>query len=392
MSSLPVVVVTGARQTGKTTLVMMHPGVNGRQHVNLDDALVRAHAMRDPLLFVRDVPAMVIDEIQRVPELLLAIKMEVDRELQRTKGRFVLTGSANLLTMKQVADSLAGRAGYLRLGPMTRREQNGMGATGRWDLFFAEKVDAWRDALLAEPPLAEPWPDAVLRGGLPMPALHLSPDQRSDWFSGYVSTYVDRDIRELSSVELLVDFQRAMRALALRIGNPVNQTEIARDLGIQQRNLSRWMNVMETSWLLTRIGSYSGNRTTRLVKRPKIYWLDSALAMHMAGETEPRGTHLENLVCVDLLAWAALQSHLTQVLYWRSHDGAEVDFVVEKANRLLAIEVKATSRPGFNDYRHLSRFVKDYADNCVGALLLHDGDDITRLGDRILGVPWWRVI
>lgn len=388
----PVVVVTGARQTGKTTLVMMHPALRERQHFNLDDAATRAAALSDPALFARQAPAMAIDEVQRAPELMLAIKGEVDREFQATKGRFVLTGSANLLMMKQVSDSLAGRAIYLRLGPMTRREQIGLAATGRWDLFFTESLEKWRDALESDPPLAEPWADAVTRGGLPVPALHIGAEARTDWFTSYISTYIDRDLRDLSTVELLPDFRQAMRALALRIGSPVNQTEIARDLNIQQRNLSRWMNLLETSWLLARVPAFSVNRTSRLMRRPKIYWLDSALAMHLAGETQPRGPHLENLVFSDLQAWAALQSRLTQVLYWRTTDNAEVDFVVETGQQRLAVEVKATSRPGFSDARHLKRFVEEYPDTCVGALLLHDGDQVLRFGERILAVPWWRVI
>lgn len=388
----PVVVVTGARQTGKTTMVLSHQAMRERQRFTLDYAETRAAAIEDPAGFLARAPEMVIDEVQRAPGLMLAIKAEVDRELQSRPGRFVLTGSANLLMMKQVSDSLAGRAAYLRLGPLTRREQTGTGETGRWDVFFRDDVRHWRDALLAEPPIAEPWTDAVSRGGLPPPALRIPPEGRAEWFASYISSYVERDLRDLMVIELLPDFQRVMKALALRIGNPVNQTDIARELGVQQRNISRWINLLEISWLLVPVPTFRLNRASRLAKRSKVYWNDSALAMHVASETAPRGAHMENLVLADLQAWRELHAPRPEILYWRTTDNAEVDFVVEKQNRVLAVEVKTTANPGRGDWQHLARFMAEYRHEAVGAVLLYDGDEIMTVGDRILAVPWWRVI
>lgn len=358
----------------------------------LDDAATRAEAAADPVRFVRRAPRMIIDEVQRAPELLLAIKQEVDRERQREKGRFVLTGSANLLMMKQVADSLAGRATYLRLGPLTRREQLGFAETGRWSALWTEHPDRWRELLLDDPAPSQDWRDAAARGGLPVPALELPDAARARWFASYVTTYLERDLRDLAAVELLSDFQRTMKALALRIGNPVNQTEIARDLAVGQRNISRWIALLETSWLLTQVPAYTVNRTTRLMKRPKVYWNDAALALHLSGEPEPSGAHLENVVLADLLAWAALEVPSPEILYWRTVDNAEVDFVIERGRSLMAIEVKASSRPSPGDWRHLQRFVAEYPAECHGALLLHGGDEVWQVADRIVAAPWWRVL
>ena len=392
LGAFPVVVVTGARQTGKSTLVTSHPALRDRPVFSLDSAATRADAIRDPDAFVAQAPMMIIDEVQRVPDLMLAIKHAVDLEGQATKGRFVLTGSTNLLMMKQVADSLAGRAVYLRLGPMTRREQLGFGETGRWSALLAEHPDRWRDMLLDDVAPAANWRDIAIRGGFPPPALHLPDEARAHWFEDYVSTYVERDLRDLSAVEMLGDFQRTMRALAQRAGNPLNQNDIGRDLGVPQRNISRWVGLMETSWLLTQLPAYTVNRASRLKKRPKIYWNDSGLALHLDGAREPSGVHMETLVLADLHAWAALETRRPEVLYWRTTDNTEVDFVVETAHTLLAVEVKTSAQVSLGQGANLRRFTNEYGDACHGAILLYDGNDIVRLADRVMAVPWWQVL
>lgn len=391
LSIFPVVVVTGARQTGKSTLVSQHPRLQQRESVTLDDFNTKADAMTDPAGFVRR-ESMIIDEIQRVPDLMLAIKAEVDRERQATTGRYVLTGSANLLMMKKVADSLAGRAGYLFLGPMTRGELAGHGTVGRWSDLFATQPNDWRELLKSGNRERDDWRACVAHGGLPFPALRLDPAARARWFTSYVSTYLERDLRDLSAVADLRQFQTLMVALALRIGNFMNQTELGRDLGIPQRTISRWVDLLETSWLLTQLPAYTVNRTSRLKKRPKLYWNDAGLALHLAGAPPPSGAHLENFILADILAWGALQAHRPQVMYWRTVDNAEVDFVIEWRGKTLAVEIKATTRPGHADWAHLRRFVNEYQDSCHGALLLHDGSETFRAGDGIVAAPWWRVL
>ena len=392
LTNFPVVVVTGARQVGKSTLVQEHPDLAQHLRVTLDDAGVRADAEANPDGFVRRAPKMIIDEVQRVPDLLLAIKAAVDREGQRVARHFVLTGSANLLMMQEVADSLAGRAVYLELGPLTVSELRAEAGTGRWSDLFAHPAIDWRALLSGDGRTRLDWRDAVARGGMPVPAIRLDEVARAQWFASYITTYVERDLRDLSAVDLLGDFQQVMKAIALRIGNPVNQTEIARDLGVVQRNISRWISLLETSWLLTRLPAYAVNRTSRLMKRPKLYWADAALAMHVAGETEPRGAHLENLVLTDVLAWRALHAPRPGVYYWRTTDNAEVDVVIEYRNRLVAVEIKTTTRPAPSDWRHLERFVLEYADTCQGAMVLCDCDEVYEVADRVFVVPWWRVL
>lgn len=388
----PVVVLTGARQTGKSTLAKNHPDTRNWPLLSLDLPATRARAESDPTEFVRSNKNLIIDEVQRVPQLLLAIKAEVDAEPHRTPGRFVLTGSANLLLMQKVADSLSGRAAYLRIGPMTRQELAGNATAGRWGELFSEDFETWIELLQSGDRSAVDWRDAVRTGGYPVPALAHNSAAAERWFTAYVQTYLERDLRELSQIENLSDFSNVMRALALRTGSIVNQTEIARDLGIVQRNISRWIELMETSWMLTRLQAYSVNRTSRLMKRPKIYWNDSALAMYLAREHEPQGAHLENFVLSDLLVWSSLQARPPQVMYWRTVDNAEVDFVIEHGKQLLAVEVKTTANPNPKDWVHLKRFVQEYSRDVHGALLLHGGTETFRVADRIIATPWWRVL
>jgi len=206
-----------------------------------------------------------------------------------------------------------------------------------------------------------------------------------------LQTYLERDLQVLRAVENLADFRRLMRAACLRIGSLLNQTELGRDVGISQPQVHRFMNLMEVSYQAIRLPAYSVNRTRRLIKAPKLYWGDSALALHLGGETEPRGAHLENLVLTDLLAWRDVQSRRPEILYWRTAAGQEVDFMIESPKRLLPIEVKAAARVVPADAKGLEAFLDEYADAADGALLLYGGTETFPLTKRVLAAPWWAV-
>ncbi|HWB79408.1 MAG TPA: ATP-binding protein [Nannocystaceae bacterium] len=384
----PVVVVSGARQTGKSTLV---EALARRRYVTLDDLDMLERAEREPDALLRDAEALTIDEVQRAPSLLLAVKRAVDRK--RTPGRFVLTGSANLRLMKAASESLAGRVAHLTLLPLTRREQLGQGTAGLWDALLDARDDRWPDVLRdAALPRAD-WRALARRGGYPTPALELEDaEDRALWFGGYVQTYLERDLRELSVVSSLVDFRRLMRAACLRIGNLVNQTELGRDVGLPQPTVRRHLALLELSYQLVTVPAYATNRTKRVIKTPKLYWSDVGLAMHLAGESEPRGAHLENLVLADLLAWAGAKVDGPAILYWRTAVGDEVDFVIESGDRILPIEVKAGARPRLDDARGLRAFLEAHGAKSRPGLLLHGGSELSWLADRVLAAPWWMVV
>jgi predicted AAA+ superfamily ATPase len=387
---MPAVVVTGARQTGKSTLAeQLVPGA--RRYATLDDLDTLDVARRDPEVLVGGSGAVTVDEVQREPEFLRAVKRAIDRD--RKPGRFLLTGSANLLLMRQVSESLAGRATYLTLWPMTRREQRGLGKCGRWEELLAAPDDEWREVLADERDMEEDWRALALRGGFPTPALQLTrAADRRIWFDGYVRTYLERDLQDLATISALPDFRRLMRAACLRVGQLVNQTELGRDVSLAQPTVHRWLNLLETSYLLVRLPAYAVNRTKRLIKAPKIYWGDTGTALHLAEMDEPAGAHLENLVLHDLLAWRDARIERAELGYWRTAVGEEVDFVIESGGKLVPIEVKATSRPRLAEATHLRTFRQEYGKKSRPGLLLHAGSSLEWLAPDVLAAPWWKVL
>jgi predicted AAA+ superfamily ATPase len=383
-------VITGARQTGKTTLVRSTEALEDHAYVTLDDLDAYEQARMAPDDLVLRGRRLTIDEVQRSPDLLLAIKRAVDAD--RVPGRFVVTGSANLLLLHRISDTLAGRAQYLSLRPLTRLELLGMGETGCWEVFFQTEPPDWEDALQDRLGPRQDWMDLARRGGYPTAAYHMArQEDRDAWFAGYTATYLERDVQDLSAIEHLPDFRRLMRACCLRLGSLMNQADLARDVGIPPSTAQRYLNLLEASYQLIRLPAYSVNRTKRLTKSPRAYWTDTGLGMHLAGETEPRGAHLENLVVNELLAWRDSQIRPPEILYWRTTKGAEVDFVIEWQAQLLAIEVKAARKVGHRDTRHLRAFLQEYEDIARGGIVLHAGDELSWLARDVLAVPWWMV-
>lgn len=390
MDRLPITVVTGARQSGKTTLVRDLAGDASRRYLTLDDLDVLDQATRAPDDVVARARRVTLDEVQRAPQLLLAVKRAVD--LRRIAGQFVLTGSANLLAMRDVADSLAGRAVYVTLWSLTRREQLGFGTAGIWSALLEARDHEWLDVVSsADIPPAD-WRDVARRGGFPTPAIELDgPESRTLWFSGYLQTYLERDLRELASISSVPDFRRLMRAASLRVGQLLNQTELGRDAALPQPTVHRWLNLLELSYQIVRLPAYSVNRTKRLIKTPKLYWADTGLGLYVGGEEVPQGAHLENMVVHDLLAWRESVPRRPEICYWRTAAGEEVDIVIDTGAALVPIEVKATRRPTTADVRALQSFRAEYGTRARAGLLLHDGDVTEWMAPGILSTPWWRV-
>ena len=386
---MPAVVITGARQTGKSTLVR-DAGDPSRKYMTLDDLDTLDAAQQDPQSLVGGSQPLTLDEVQREPRLLVSVKREIDRG--RRPGQFLITGSANLLLMRRSSESLAGRAVYLTLWPMTRGEQRGLGTCGIWEELLAKADLEWPDVLSGRPDTAEDWRSLARRGGFPDPVLHMISDRdRAVWFDGYVQTYLERDIRDLSSISSLPEFRRLMRAASLRVGQILNQTDMGRELRISQPTVSRWLDLLETSYMLVRLPAYSVNRTKRLIKSPRTYWSDTGLALHLAA-AEPDGAHMENVVLSDLLVWRDARSDRAEVFYWRTTTGEEVDFVIEAGDKLIPIEVKAASRVNLRDVQNLRLFRREYGQRSRMGLLLYTGSEVKQLAPDVLAVPWWKVL
>jgi predicted AAA+ superfamily ATPase len=199
----------------------------------------------------------------------------------------------------------------------------------------------------------------------------------------------------LAAVADLADFQRLMQAAALRIGGLLNQSELGRDVRLPAMTVHRDLNLLETSYQVVRLAPYAVNRTKRLIKTPKLYWNDPALGLHLASggaDAEPGWAHFENLVLCDLLAWRDVQAPRAAVTFLRTASGLEVDFVLERARELVGVEVKSATSPSRNDARGLNAFLAEHPRHARGGLVLHGGEDSFWLDDRILAVPWWRVM
>lgn len=392
LRALPVVVLTGARQTGKTTLAQSLPGE--RSYHSLDDigTLAQAHSDAESLLAARP---MTLDEVQRAPEMLLSLKRQVDRS--RRPGEFLLTGSANLLLMEHVAESLAGRAVYLELPPFCPVEWLEQKAgLAPLDRLFE------RDFALADWPGAEgAWEDWLLRGGF-APALAAPSDMaRNLWYSGYVQTYLERDLRQVSAVTSLPDFQRLMALAANRVGRLLNQSDLARDAAMPQATVHRHLNILETGYVLARLAPYSASPATGLVKAKKIYWSDCGLAAWLAGvrsladlrNRPDRGFWLEQTIFQSLQSWRALDPANRRLWFWRDRAGREVDFVLEKKGALVALEVKAARLVSPADKAGIEAFRSSLRDDrrFKRGLVLNAGS-ARPLGDRIAALPWgWLV-
>jgi len=390
---LPVTVVTGARQTGKTTLAKsLSPS---RAYFTLDDVGVLDQAERQPDSLLRSRP-VTLDEVQRTPPLLLAVKRAVDEE--RRAGDFLLTGSANLLLMHRVADTLAGRAIYLELPPFCPAEwQQRKTALQPLDRLFAPDFD-----IREWPAETGDWPAWLLRGGYP-PALAIASDSdRSLWFSAYIQTYLERDLRQLSAVSSLPDFQRVMALAAHRTGRLLNQADVARDAALTHPTTHRYLNLLETGCLVTRIWPYATNPNVALVKTPKLLWTDCGLAAALAGIKTPAeatarpdsGFWLEQALYQTLQTWRALDPLQRRLHFWRDRPGHEVDFILEQNGKLVALEIKSGSTVTSSDASGIRAF-RDSLNKTqilVRSVVLHAGREGRPLDTGILALPWgWMV-
>jgi len=394
LRQFPVVVLTGARQTGKSTLVQHLPSAGARRYLTLDDLDLQARARHAPDVVLEEGDRLTLDEVQRAPDLLLAIKRAVDRE--RRKGAFLLTGSANLLLMRKVSESLAGRAAYLTLLPMTEREKRGSPDPGPWGrLVKAESTKDLARGLEGNGRVTAEWAERALIGGYPSVVLAGSSQERARWFDGYVRTYLERDLQEIASISALADFRRLMGLAALRLGQILNQSELGRDAALSQPTVHRYLNLLETSYQLVRIPAFARSRTRRLIKSPKMYWGDTGLAAFLIGLADAEearrhplaGALLENMVLAQLLAWREIEVPRPEISYWRTAAGAEVDFVVESRGKLFPIEVKASRRARPEDARAVEGFLDEHPRTAPVGLLLYGGKETVRVSSRVLAAP-----
>lgn len=387
MSDTPVVLLAGPRQAGKTTLVRQLVR-DDMQYLTLDDELTLMSARNDPVGLIRRLDRAVIDEIQRAPALLLAIKKSVDED--RRAGRFLLTGSANLMAMPTVADSLAGRMETLTLLPLSQSEVQGR-ATNWLDAAFAGQLpqpgsDARADDLV----------ERVLRGGYPEAMARSTPKRRTAWARQYLDAIIQRDVRDVSGIEKLGHLPRFLNALAQTAGQMCNYTQLGGQAGLDGKTASSYLGVFEHMYLLKRVDVWARNRLSRVMKTPKLQFVDAGLLAALIDLTPDEvakdktrfGNVLETFVFSELLKHSATAEGDYRLMYYRDADKVEVDVVIENAQgQLVGVEVKASATVKKSDLRGLKKLADLAGDSFKMGVLLYDGDETMPLGNGIWAAP-----
>lgn len=386
LQEMPVVVVTGMRQTGKTTFLRNQPGFEERRYTTFDDFAQLAAAKSDPDLFVATDETLSIDEAHKCPEILTAIKRVVDRE--RRSGRFLLSGSANFLLLKGIRESLAGRSVYFEMYPFSRRE---IGRHTSEEPFLKRFFET-----LATPKkkdLCEIQPEDILKGGMPTVCLGQVQTRRV-WFKGYEQTYLERDIREISQIGDIMAFRNLLRLTALRTGQLLSVSQLARDAKLTASTTSRYLSLFETSFVLGRLSPYLRNKASRLIKSPKLYLSDSGLACYLTEikdidyvSSDPLpGALLETYVAQNLLSLVNARWTEARVYFWNVQGRYEVDFIIEAGTDCVALEIKSGARWENRDLSGLKAFLSA-TPRCKAGILGYNGTEVIRLGDKLWVLP-----
>lgn len=388
LTDTPVVLIAGPRQAGKTTLARRVANEQGMHYLTLDDELVLLAAKEDPVGMIRNLDRAIIDEIQRAPQLLLAIKKSIDED--RRPGRFLLTGSANLMALPTVADSLAGRMETLTLLPLSQSEIHG--ATNNWlDSVFAGRIPE-----ISKPLIGKSLYEAVLRGGYPEAVSRTTSKRRTAWARQYIDALIQRDVRDVAGLEKLDHLPRFLRALAHTSGQLCNYSQLGGQVGLDHKTVARYMGVFEQMYLLKRVEVWGRNRLSRIVKTPKLQFIDSGLLATLADVSSIDtsldlgrfGHILESFVYGELRKINTAADKNYDLLYYRDHDQYEVDLVAEDSSgRIVGIEVKAAATVRSSDLRGLKRLSTLAGDQFALGVILYDGLETMPIGDRLWAVP-----
>lgn len=396
----PVVLLTGPRQSGKSTLVRELIGEDApRAYVTLDDAATLGAARSDPTGFVDGLRGPVtIDEIQRAPELLLPIKASVDRE--RRAGRFLLTGSANVLALPTAADSLAGRMEVIGLRPLAQCEIESAAES-------SNLVDILFDGGALAPPGRVSWAeekgailDRALRGGFPPAVGRASAGRRRAWFASYLTTILDRDVRDLANLEGLKTLPNLLGLIAARTSGLVNYSELASAIAVSQPTVKRYVVLLERLFLLCELPAWSRNLGVRLTKAPKLHVADTGLAAHLAGIDAERirrdanlaGPLLETFAVLECLKVASWSEHRPAAFHFRSADGQEVDLVLEtQSGDLVAVEVKASATVKSGDFGPMRALERLTTGSLKRGVLLYTGAEVVPFSQTLTAVPMSRL-
>ncbi len=392
LDDTPVNLIVGPRQVGKSTLCdqLIQEGAFKGQAITLDDPAILAGAQADPLGFLQDLDKhVIIDEVQRVPELLLSIKKLVDED--RTGRRIILTGSANVMVLPKVADSLAGRIEIHNLWPLSQSElhgkkpnflQNLVASDGR---FEGSKI-SWNGIV-----------QAIKTGGYPEIVQRTTENRRAKWFESYIKSILQKDIKELSNIEGLTDIPRILNFITTRVGSTVNFSELGRLAKIKNSTMHRYITLLEQVYLILKIPAWTPNAEGEYVKSPKIFLNDTGLLCHLRGEgveslisnRSTAGNFLENFVTMEIIKQISWSDIAVKPYHFSMHKGAEVDLVLEDSKkRLYGIEVKSTSTINQDNFKGLKRFAEIAGKKFKRGIVLYSGEHtVGGFGENMQAVP-----
>jgi hypothetical protein len=389
LNDSPVVLIHGPRQCGKTTLAKVLGERAGYAFVDLDDTVAREAATADPTGFVSDLPDRVIlDEVQRVPALFAALKRAVDE--RRAPGRFLLTGSANVLLVPRLADSLAGRMEILRLHPFAQCELERR-PPGFLDALFGDGFRMQRTARLASE-----LPERVAAGGFPAALGRPTARRRAVWYRDYLEALVQRDVRDLARIASLDALPRLLALAASQTARLLNVSDLASPFRLSRPTIRDYVTLLERVFLVETLPPWHGNRLSRLVKTPKLHVGDTGLACALlavdaaglAGDRPLLGQLLETFVFLELRRQASWHEDPLSFFHYRDKDGGEVDVVIERGARALAgVEVKASATVTAADFRGLRRLRDAAGERFAGGVVLYDGETSASFGDGLRAVP-----
>jgi len=398
LSDTPVVVINGARQSGKSTLVQSLAGAQTqpRRYLTLDDPAILNAAKSDPAGFINGLQgAVTLDEVQRAPDIFLPIKAAVDRD--RQPGRFLLTGSADVMLLPGMADSLAGRMEVLSLWPLSAAEVTDSPRINRADALFSGDWSALnvlpcdRRELIAH----------LLAGGFPDAVARTSASRRTVWFDAYVQAMLQRDVRDLANIEQLTEIPNLLQLLATRSATLLNFAELSRTAGIAQSTLKRYFALLEMLFLVVRVPPWEHNPGKRLVKAPKVFLPDSGLLCHFLTTTAESlnakpglpGGAVESFVLSELLKHVAFSRQGLSMWHYRTQSNIEVDFILEnRLGQITGIEVKASATVDAKDFKGLRHLQETESAIFQRGIVLYAGREVVPFGDQLWAMPlsvWW---
>jgi uncharacterized protein len=385
----PVVLLHGPRQCGKSTLARVLGEQRGYEYITFDDDVIRAAAHSDPIGFVESLADRVIlDEVQRVPHIFTSLKASVD--LNRLPGRFLLTGSANVLLLPKLADSLAGRMAIQRLYPFAQCELKGDDSDFLNRLFKANfpmrKAERLKEALLAR----------IVAGGYPAALIRPDGRRRDNWYRDYISTIVQRDVRDISHIRSLDELPRLLRVAAARTAQLFNLTELASAFQLSRPTIGEYMTLLENIFLLEKLEPWHSNRTSRLIKTPKLHMSDTGLTCSLLGlstdvllkDRSQLGPLLETFVYQELKRQASWHDKNHDFFHYRDKDQVEVDIVIERGvTELVGIEIKSSATVTATDFKGLQKLQQIAGKRFVGGVVLYDGEISVGFGEKLFAVP-----